>query len=57
MRNVLGALALVAIGVVWLKRDSPGIGEWLRRASDTLTNALLLGTSDFEKAGRDPAKA
>jgi hypothetical protein len=57
MKRLLGVLVLVAIGVVWLKRDSPGIGEWLRRASDTVTNALLLGTSDFEKAGRDPAKA
>jgi hypothetical protein len=57
MKNLVGALALVVIGVIWLKRDSPGIGEWLRRASDTVTNALLLGTSDFEKAGRDPAKA
>jgi hypothetical protein len=57
MKNLVGALALVVIGVIWLKRDSRGIGEWLRRASDTITNALLLGTSDFEKAGRDPAKA
>ena len=57
MKSVLAALALVAIGVVWLKRDSPGLGEWLRRASDTFTNAVLLGTSEFEKAGRDPAKA
>jgi hypothetical protein len=57
MKRLLCVLVLVAIGVVWLKRDSPGIGEWLRRASDTVTNALLLGTSDFEKAGRDPAKA
>jgi hypothetical protein len=57
MKNVLGVLAILGIGVVWLKRNSPGIGEWLRRTSDTFTNALLLGTSDFEKAGRDPAKA
>lgn len=57
MKNVFGVLAIVAIGVIWLKRDSPGIGEWLRRASDVVTNAVLLGTSDFEKAGRDPAKA
>ena len=57
MKNLVGALALVVIGVVWLKRDSPSIGEWMRRASDTVTNALLLGTFDFEKAGRDPAKA
>ena len=57
MKKLLGVLAILGIGVIWKNRDSPGIGEWLRRTSDTFTNALLLMTSDFEKEGRDPAKA
>jgi hypothetical protein len=57
MKKLLGAMAILGICVVWLNRNSPGIGEWLRRTSDTFTNALLLQTSDFEKEGRDPAKA
>jgi hypothetical protein len=56
MKKLLGAMAILGIGVIWLNRDSPGIGEWLRRSSDTFTNALLLMTSDFERQGRDPAK-
>jgi nitrate reductase gamma subunit len=57
MKKMVGVLAILGFGVLWLNRNSPGTGEWLRRTSDTFTNALLLGTSDFEKAGRDPAKA
>lgn len=57
MKKLLGAMAILGIGVIWLNRNSPGIGEWLRRTSDIFTNALLLQTSDFEKEGRDPAKA
>lgn len=53
---LLFALAAGA-AVLWVFRDSPGIGEWLRRASDVPTNAFLLGTSGFESEGVDPAKA
>lgn len=49
-------VAGVVVGVLWARRDSPGIGEWLRRMSDAPTNAALLWTSGFEKDGRDPAK-
>jgi hypothetical protein len=57
MKKMVGVLAILGFGVLWLNRNSPGIGEWLRRTSDTFTNALLLGTSGFEKEGRDPSKA
>lgn len=55
--NRLVVLLGVAAAVLWAKRDSPGIGEWLRHASDAATNAVMLGTSGFERDGRDPAKA
>ena len=57
MKRALMLLLGIAAGVVWMNRDSPGIGEWLRRMSDVPTNAALLWTSGFEKDGRDPAKA
>lgn len=52
------AVGLVAIGIVgWAVRDRQGIGEWLRRMTDGPTNLVLLGTSGFEREGRDPAKS
>ncbi|HEU0113975.1 MAG TPA: hypothetical protein VFQ80_04835 [Thermomicrobiales bacterium] len=57
MKYAFGLLMLLAAAIVWRQRNSAGIGEWLRRLSDAFTNALLLGTSGFERDGRDPAKA
>jgi hypothetical protein len=57
MGKVVVAL-LVLVGVaLWRLRNSPGVGEQLRTLSDLPTNAALLGTSGFEREGRDPAKA
>jgi hypothetical protein len=42
---------------LWFSRNSPGVGEWMRRMSDGPTNLMLLGTSGFERDGVDPAKA
>jgi hypothetical protein len=55
-KTLVMAAGLIAI-VLWTFRNSAGIGEWLRVMSDIPTNALLLGTSGFEKEGVDPAKA
>lgn len=57
MRKLL-FLAGVFLGMfLWFSRNTLGIGEWLRRMSDIPTNALLLGTSDLERDGVDPAKS
>jgi hypothetical protein len=50
-------VALLAIGVAaWLLRNSPIVGEWMRQLADVPTNLVLIGTSGFEREGRDPAK-
>ena len=54
-KAVLVLLAIAGI-YVWTQRNSPGFGEWMRRMSDGPTNLVLLGTSGFEREGRDPAK-
>jgi hypothetical protein len=56
MGKLLALLLLAAGAFVWLKRDSPGFGEWLRSASDWPVNLVLLATSGFEGEGRDPTK-
>ena len=56
MPKVLLVLMVIAGIVVWSQRNSPGFGEWMRRMSDGPTNLVLLGTSGFEREGRDPAK-
>lgn len=51
------AIALAVAGVViWFQRNSAGLGEWLRRMTDGPTNLVLIGTSGFEREGRDPTK-
>jgi len=57
MKKAILLLLAAGAAVLGVFRDSPGIGEWLRRASDIPTNAFLLGTSGFEREGVDPAKA
>lgn len=57
MRKLL-FLAGVFLGMfLWFSRNTPGIGGWLRRISDIPATALLLGTSDLERDGVDPAKS
>jgi hypothetical protein len=51
------AAGLVMIGVIWAIRNDQELGERLRRLTDGPTNLLLIGTSGFEREGRDPAKA
>ena len=49
-------LLTVAGAIVWILRDSPEFGEWLRRLTDKPTHLMLIGTSGFEREGRDPEK-
>ena len=56
MKTLLVLAAAAAAAFLWFNRNSPGVGEWLRRMSDIPTNAVLLGTSGFERDGVDPAK-
>jgi hypothetical protein len=57
MSRIPLVVILVGIGlVIWRRRNGPGFGEWLRRLSDLPTNGVLLGTAQFEREGRDPAK-
>lgn len=53
-------LAVVLLGtatvVLLIYRNNEAVGEWLRRLSDRPTNLVLIGTSGFEREGRDPAK-
>jgi hypothetical protein len=51
------AAGLAMIGVIWAIRNGQELGERLRRLTDRPTNLLLIGTSGFEREGRDPAKA
>lgn len=51
------AAGLVMIGVIWAIRNGQELGERLRRLTDGPTNLLLIGTSGFEREGRDPAKS
>lgn len=53
-----GVVLLLIVGGIaaWTQRNSAGFGEWLRRLTDGPTNLVLLGTSGFEREGRDPAK-
>lgn len=52
------AVGLAVIGFVgWALRDKQELGERLRRLTDGPTNLVLLGTSGFEREGRDPAKS
>lgn len=55
MTRVLAIVLAAGIGA-WVIRNRVEVGEWLRQASDIPTNAVLLGTSGFEREGRDPAK-
>lgn len=57
MVRALAVLAATVAVVAWALRKSPIFGEWLRRLSDGPTNWVLIGTSGFEREGRDPAKA
>lgn len=57
MKKLLFLAGIIAGAYLWTNRNSPGVGEWMRRMSDIPTNALLLGTSDFERDEVDPAKA
>jgi hypothetical protein len=54
-RLSVGVLIAAAVAV-WAYRTSPAVGEWLRRLTDQPTNLVLIGTSGFEREGRDPAK-
>ncbi|MFN8592505.1 MAG: hypothetical protein U0031_13685 [Thermomicrobiales bacterium] len=56
MGKWVAAALTIAGAVIWCQRNSPGFGEWLRRMSDGPTNLVLIGTSGFEREGRDPAK-
>jgi hypothetical protein len=47
---------LAAAVAIWAYRTSPAVGEWLRRLTDGPMNLVLIGTSGFEREGRDPAK-
>lgn len=55
MRMVL-AIGLLAGVFVWMQRNSSHVGEWLRRLTDGPINLVLIGTSGFEREGRDPQK-
>jgi hypothetical protein len=53
------ACVLAAAGMAiaaWALRNRAGLGEWLRRLTDGPTNLILIGTSGFEREGRDPTK-
>ena len=53
----LSVVVLAAATVaVWAYRRNAAVGEWLRRLSDGPMNLVLIGTSGFEREGRDPAK-
>jgi hypothetical protein len=53
----VAALVLLAVGsALWLQRNNAAFGEWLRRLTDLPTNIALVGTSGFEREGRDPTK-
>ena len=53
----LSVVVLITAAVaVWAYRTSPAVGEWLRRLTDRPTNLVLIGTSGFEREGRDPAR-
>ncbi len=56
MAKLLAIGFTLAAVAAWLLRDSPGFGEWLRRMTDGPSNLVLIGTSGFEREGRDPAK-
>ena len=57
-RVIRGIVAIgVMAGIVWALSDRQAFGEWLRRMTDGPTNLVLIGTSGFEREGRDPAKA
>jgi hypothetical protein len=49
-------VGLAVIGVVLAMRHRLELGEALRRLTDGPTNLALIGTSGFEREGRDPAK-
>jgi hypothetical protein len=49
-------LLIAAVVAVLAYRKNTAVGEWLRRLTDWPTNLVLIGTSGFEREGRDPAK-
>ena len=49
-------LLIAAVAAVLAYRKNEAVGEWLRRLTDRPTNLVLIGTSGFEREGRDPAK-